>query len=123
MATEIDMIESSFELDVDSSFDDENGHPNQKKSAAPTKGKQAAKKPSASASAKSNGSKNGKTIEETYQKKTQLEHILLRPDIGRGRSLELDASGPEPVVAARGAAAARRSRHPAGAARPDESGA
>ena len=22
----------------------------------------------------------GKTIEETYQKKTQLEHILLRPD-------------------------------------------
>lgn len=23
---------------------------------------------------------NGKTIEETYQKKTQLEHILLRPD-------------------------------------------
>ncbi|XP_011621441.1 DNA topoisomerase 2 isoform X2 [Amborella trichopoda] len=27
-----------------------------------------------------NGSKPGKTIEETYQKKTQLEHILLRPD-------------------------------------------
>ena len=25
-------------------------------------------------------SKKGKTIEETYQKKTQLEHILLRPD-------------------------------------------
>lgn len=24
--------------------------------------------------------KSGKTIEETYQKKTQLEHILLRPD-------------------------------------------
>lgn len=24
--------------------------------------------------------KKGKTIEETYQKKTQLEHILLRPD-------------------------------------------
>ena len=26
------------------------------------------------------GGKKGKTIEETYQKKTQLEHILLRPD-------------------------------------------
>lgn len=24
--------------------------------------------------------KNAKTVEETYQKKTQLEHILLRPD-------------------------------------------
>ena len=24
--------------------------------------------------------KSGKTIEETYTKKTQLEHILLRPD-------------------------------------------
>jgi DNA topoisomerase II len=24
--------------------------------------------------------KGGKTIEQTYQKKTQLEHILLRPD-------------------------------------------
>ena len=24
--------------------------------------------------------KGGKTIEETYTKKTQLEHILLRPD-------------------------------------------
>ena len=29
---------------------------------------------------KSPGKKSGKTIEETYQKKTQLEHILLRPD-------------------------------------------
>jgi DNA topoisomerase-2 len=27
----------------------------------------------------------GKTIEETYQKKTQLEHILLRPDTVRYR--------------------------------------
>lgn len=26
------------------------------------------------------GSKTKKTIEQTYQKKTQLEHILLRPD-------------------------------------------
>lgn len=26
------------------------------------------------------GAGNKKTIEETYQKKTQLEHILLRPD-------------------------------------------
>lgn len=27
-----------------------------------------------------NGTKKEKTIEETYKKKTQLEHILLRPD-------------------------------------------
>jgi DNA topoisomerase II len=26
------------------------------------------------------GEKNTKTIEEKYQKKTQLEHVLLRPD-------------------------------------------
>ena len=26
------------------------------------------------------GANNGKTIEEMYQKKSQLEHILLRPD-------------------------------------------
>ena len=32
------------------------------------------------AEAPDNGSKKTKTIEERYQKKTQLEHILLRPD-------------------------------------------
>lgn len=32
------------------------------------------------AAASSKGSKKGKTVEEIYQKKTQLEHILLRPD-------------------------------------------
>jgi DNA topoisomerase-2 len=62
MAT-IDMLESSFELD--DSFVDEN-HPNQKSAAS--KGKAAKSK------------KSNKTIEETYQKKSQLEHILLRPD-------------------------------------------
>jgi hypothetical protein len=30
--------------------------------------------------AKASKSKNGRTIEEMYQKKSQLEHILLRPD-------------------------------------------
>jgi DNA topoisomerase-2 len=34
----------------------------------------------ASNKTKKKGGKKGKTIEETYQKKTQLEHILLRPD-------------------------------------------
>jgi hypothetical protein len=34
---------------------------------------------SGNGSAKSS-SKNGRTIEEMYQKKSQLEHILLRPD-------------------------------------------
>ena len=34
-----------------------------------------------SSSNNTNGTKiNGKTIEQMYQKKTQLEHILLRPD-------------------------------------------
>ena len=51
---------------VDSSFDMENYNPNQK----------------ANKSTKASGSNNKskKTVEETYQKKTQLEHILLRPD-------------------------------------------
>ena len=29
---------------------------------------------------KSKGAKKGRTVEQIYQKKTQLEHILLRPD-------------------------------------------
>ena len=50
---------------VDSSFDMENYNPNQK----------------ANKSTKAGGNnKSKKTVEETYQKKTQLEHILLRPD-------------------------------------------
>jgi hypothetical protein len=35
---------------------------------------------SSSNNASSNTKINGKTIEQMYQKKTQLEHILLRPD-------------------------------------------
>ena len=72
-----------FELDVDDvSFDDENFNPTQKS--------QQKKKTCASAtSAKgvddgarvpTKKSNQKKTIEQTYQKKTQLEHILLRPD-------------------------------------------
>ena len=60
----------SVDNDSDLSFDAENYNPNQKKAAATTK--------KSAAPAKSK--KGGKTIEETYQKKTQLEHILLRPD-------------------------------------------
>ena len=79
MAT-IDMIESDFEFDndADSSFDEENFNPNQKKT-APVKSarkNETAKPKAAVIKAKT----TGKTIEETYQKKTQLEHILLRPD-------------------------------------------
>lgn len=76
MAT-VDMMESSFELDVDSSFDEENFDPQKTKSAASKPAadvKKAAPKKAAAAK------KGSKTIEETYQKKTQLEHILLRPD-------------------------------------------
>lgn len=79
MAT-IAMIESDFEFDndVDSSFDEENFNPNQKKAAAvkSSKKNETAKPKAAVTKAKA----PGKTIEETYQKKTQLEHILLRPD-------------------------------------------
>ena len=32
------------------------------------------------APSKAGGKKGGRTIEEMYQKKSQLEHILLRPD-------------------------------------------
>ena len=39
----------------------------------------APKKNAAAGGGKASG-KSGKTIEETYTKKTQLEHILLRPD-------------------------------------------
>jgi hypothetical protein len=39
---------------------------------------------------KSSSKKNGRTIEEMYQKKSQLEHILLRPDTyGKISSLPL----------------------------------
>mmetsp|Transcript_13500 Transcript_13500/g.29330 ORF Transcript_13500/g.29330 Transcript_13500/m.29330 type:complete len:1434 (+) Transcript_13500:96-4397(+) len=55
----------SIDSSSDAEFDAENFNPNQKKAAAPATKKSA---------------KSKKTIEETYQKKTQLEHILLRPD-------------------------------------------
>ena len=44
--------------------------------------------------------KKSKTIEETYQKKTQLEHILLRPDTY--------SASPASLVASRARAAGRR---------------
>jgi len=62
-----------FEFDAESiassddEFDLENYNPNQKKAAT-------------AAPAAKKASKSTKTIEQTYQKKTQLEHILLRPD-------------------------------------------
>ena len=78
MATEIDMIESSFELDADSSFEE---------TRAPLAVKNTAAKPKAKST-----KKGGKTIEETYQKKTQLEHILLRPDTYIGSTEPLTQS-------------------------------
>ncbi|KAL7543375.1 hypothetical protein ACHAXR_013102 [Thalassiosira sp. AJA248-18] len=70
-------VSMDFELDNDSDieFDDENYNPNQKTAAA--KGKAA---PTKTAAPAKKSSKTKKTIEQTYQKKTQLEHILLRPD-------------------------------------------
>jgi len=72
MDYEIDAL--SLDSFSDGEFDDENFNPQMK--AAPKGGKSAATK---KAPAKSS-SKSKKTIEQTYQKKTQLEHILLRPD-------------------------------------------
>ena len=72
---------------VDSSFDEENYNPNQKKAGAKGSKGATTKAPSTKAAAPSAATvverapaKSNKTIEETYQKKTQLEHILLRPD-------------------------------------------
>ena len=108
--------EASFqESSDDELFCEENHHPNKrmkssnKGNASKAKPKPTAKKskyqdsqeenelPCSDLPAKSHGKK---TIEETYQKKTQLEHILLRPDtyIGSTEPLTqsmfvLDASG------------------------------
>lgn len=41
---------------------------------------------------KGSTSKTGKTVEEIYQKKTQKEHILLRPDT-YGKSLDWKENG------------------------------
>eukprot|EP00584_Thalassiosira_punctigera_P019142 CAMPEP_0172572992 /NCGR_PEP_ID=MMETSP1067-20121228/135960_1 /TAXON_ID=265564 ORGANISM="Thalassiosira punctigera, Strain Tpunct2005C2" /NCGR_SAMPLE_ID=MMETSP1067 /ASSEMBLY_ACC=CAM_ASM_000444 /LENGTH=1500 /DNA_ID=CAMNT_0013365583 /DNA_START=62 /DNA_END=4564 /DNA_ORIENTATION=+ len=73
MSVDYEFDDASLDDDSDASFDDENLNPNQKKAAA--KGKNSA--PPAKKPPKKKG---GKTIEQTYQKKTQLEHILLRPD-------------------------------------------
>ncbi|EJK75837.1 hypothetical protein THAOC_02435 [Thalassiosira oceanica] len=59
-------VDESFDFSMDGSVDDENYNPQKTAVAA---------KPSKAAS-----KGKTKTIEETYQKKTQLEHILLRPD-------------------------------------------
>ena len=89
-------VSMDFELDVDDkdvSFDDENFHPNQKskqqqqqpkKKSGDQNSNKASSSSSSSSSGKSSNNNNNnnkkKTIEQTYQKKTQLEHILLRPD-------------------------------------------
>ena len=75
-AVDSSMDFSFADASVDSSFDMENFDPQKK---APKGGKAGAKKAAAKPAAKK-AAKGGKTIEETYQKKTQLEHILLRPD-------------------------------------------
>ena len=64
---------------VDSSFDMENYNPNQKANNKATKSTKAPVAKKAAAGGNNNKSSK-KTVEETYQKKTQLEHILLRPD-------------------------------------------
>ena len=96
--------ESDYEDDDDSfmMIDEENMAPVAKKPAS--KGKKAANKKNSVLSQRNNnagnepaeatekGTKKTKTIEETYQKKTQLEHILIRPDtyIGSTEPLETE---------------------------------
>lgn len=85
-----DDLSASSDSEEESDYDDdENNHPNDNKnnassSNATTSSKKKNKKSSSSANDsnnnKNNKKKKQKTIEETYQKKSQLEHILLRPD-------------------------------------------
>lgn len=98
----IDNDTSMFDFEEDESFmmsDDENMAPAKKPA---SKGKKAANKKdsilaqrsenteNAPAITAGKGTKKNKTIEETYQKKTQLEHILIRPDtyIGSNQPVE-----------------------------------
>ena len=88
---EADYEEEEDFLDEDTDFDDDDGDEKDGENVAPTKWstKKGTKKKNKRAvlgesdaentqlSAPSSG---GKTIEEIYQKKSQLEHILLRPD-------------------------------------------
>lgn len=77
---------SDYSEEEDQSFREENAHPNEtpqkqtkKKSGRSSNGNATAGS-SKITSSNGGGAGNKKTIEETYQKKTQLEHILLRPD-------------------------------------------
>ena len=77
---------SDYSDEEDQSFREENAHPNEtpqkqtkKKSGRSSNGNATAGS-SKITSSNGGGGGNKKTIEETYQKKTQLEHILLRPD-------------------------------------------
>ncbi|CAI7859235.1 unnamed protein product [Closterium sp. NIES-53] len=65
-------------MDIDYMSDDENFIPLTKTKAAPKAAAKKAKEPLQLSTA-ANISK-GRTIEQTYQKKTPLEHVLLRPD-------------------------------------------
>ncbi len=56
--------------------------------------------------------KGGKTIEQIYQKKSQLEHILLRPDSYGERRVRRCAAPYTSRAAASAAAAHRRSHCP-----------
>lgn len=91
MYEESDYYESDdyFNDDSDAEFDEENVVVSKPKAASKkTTSKKTALAPSKNvgnvpketASGKVKSAKEGKTIEEIYQKKTQLEHILLRPD-------------------------------------------
>lgn len=81
-----DASSSSDYSEEDQSFREENFHPNEtpqkqtkKKSGRSSNGNATAGS-STMTTSNGGGAGNKKTIEETYQKKTQLEHILLRPD-------------------------------------------
>ena len=66
--------------DDDASYEDENTRPNANKSPAAAKSRPSSAGGKRKSNASSSSAKQEKSIEETYQKKTQLEHILLRPD-------------------------------------------
>ena len=70
----------------------ENAHPNETPQKKLTKqgGITGIASSSSSTNAASRGAQQKKTIEQTYQKKTQLEHILLRPDTYIGSTEQIN---------------------------------
>jgi len=80
--SDFSMYDDESDFDSEASFmsDDENVAPPSKKGSKPAQLTEAVLSPNKNAGNVTAKGKGKKTIEEIYQKKSQLEHILLRPD-------------------------------------------